>query len=362
MLTEKEKKIGIRMLIIGAVVLVGLIVFRIYENKANQGVRGSGVSDGTERATLLPVGIDTPDFYASALGNNGDCSLAQPAAYGVVSDLVRETNAAISAEEMIARQEEIDARDEMEKEPADLTEIASRSTSDTFASQSRYVGDVDIPKDDKSFTSNFVDLMDVVNGGELASWGVHYEYSNLDRTRGLLEGSRADNNSISRLYSEVIAPTYAEGSYCAFSVSSNGVTYLGGNESVCLLLDETKSVEDVASYVNAGDSFDSLLEKGVISLEYRLDDEGEPFVYDSAYDIFGISYDTYYVETLGATEQLTVVHVVGDTVFVEHYAVGGVTRTEYVSNPDKDEVGEDGTIVPGMDEIVENAFTGYYCW
>jgi hypothetical protein len=366
MLTEKEKKIGIIMLIIGAIVLIAIIMVRVYTNRNNQGIRGSGISDGEERAALTNVKIMTPMFYDNALGENrGESALSQPAALGVIADLIRETDASAAIAEQQARQEDLDAQQERKETPIDYSDTSAFMSDMPYALYSRAVEGDELAFDTKSMTGSAVSLPSVVSEASLALCGIFYDYSTLDGVRAFEAGALSEGNSVQRLYSDALSANYAEGTYCAYIATKDSMQYIGGNELLVLLLGGV-SAEDVANYTAEGETLDDLVKTGKVSLETEVGDPAEGGgvnSFSSVYDMCNIGYDACYVEPLGASEQLIVVHLVNNRVYVENYAVGNLIGVTTEDDPESGGYDpESGEYIPGVKEVEMPVFTGYYCW
>ena len=375
MLTDKEKKTGIIMLVIGGVVVIALIISRIYTDRSNQGIRGSGVSNGESTSVTASVGVMTPIFYDTALGEDrGESSLGQAAALKVVEDIIRETETAIVAGEEIEKEESFESVQESSTAAVDYASLGGYMKSLVNAGRYKTLSGTGLETDDKSLTGGFVPLTDIARDGDLVMCSILYDQSNLTKVRVLTAGARAEGNDLTTLYNEVIAKNYKEGTYCAYLIDKDSMTCLGGDELLCLLLADS-TTEDVAQYRADGETLDSLVTGGKVSLAYGGSD-GDSSQYSSVYEMCGLGFVPYFVETMGGTQQLSVLHLINDKIYVENYGVGNL---RYVSTGERvggvsDE--DSGAVTPEVsdeevtgvgDEVAEDSelvavFTGYYCW
>lgn len=368
MITDKEKKIGIIMLIASAVVVIVLIVVKAISAR-NVGIHGSGVSDGKTRENVVAVRLLSPVFYDASLGEDRrDCSLSKPAMLGVYADMIHEAEGTLAMQEAVQQQEAAQAMKETRMESVNFTDLYSRMTSAAYATQKVVVQGNILPMDTKTLTSLGVSLDFVVSQSDLALVNIFYNGTYLDKVRAIPEGSLVGDNSIDRLYSECIVPNYANGTYVAYRVTEDSVELLGGDELLCLLIAGV-SPSKVAEYQENGETLDSVVEKGEVSLEYAVGGGEEGGSYSasiSIYELCGVNYNKYYVETLGAKEKLVVVHLVGGLAVVENYAVGNLYTTDYVTEESEEDIEDGGTsdemVAPNVVEKTVPVFTGYYCW
>ena len=182
------------------------------------------------------------------------------------------------------------------------------------------------------------------------------------------------------------------------------IDVLGGDTALVALFDNEITTKQVSDWVAAGLSADDLLASGDLNLICPPEDESsEATEYENIYEKYGLTYDWYFVDMLDATEEMLVVHVLGNRVCVERYAVGNAygqvfdEMSAYDENMDEDytDAGESiieevveqsGFVVAdsetaevldaadeSVDDVVEQSepvisgdmepvFTGYYCW
>lgn len=360
MLTDKEKKIGIIMLIVSAVLVVALIVGKIVFAK-NGGIHGSGVSNGDESKKVVPVTLISTMFYDTTLGESRyDCSLSTPATLDVYADMVHDAEGAMAVAQEQNRQEEINAQQERKEASVDYSTPNAYTGALAFAMHSADVEGEGLTFDTKSVTGKFVPLTDVVSKASLALCNIFYDSSNLKEVRALEDGALAEGNSIQRFYSDIIVPNYTEGTYCAYLATEDSLTHLGGNELLILLLNYVPA-EDVAKYIEDGETLDSLVESGKISLETAVSEGVGQF--DNVYDMCNIGYAYSCMNPFGATEQLIVVHLVNGRVYKENYAVANLIGTSAEVDEESSNIDpESGEVIPNIKEVEVPMFTGYYCW
>ena len=403
MMTEREKKIGIVMLVIAVIVLLVIIVVRVDTAKKTGGIHGSGVSDGERSDVVRAAQEFSGPFYAQNTdGATRYCSLSQASMLDVYMAGAMEAEGALAIAERI---EEDHAQEQIEQqavEPANLHELAGQMSDEVFSSYRVMLENAgDFDSDSVSFTSLFVKPWDVLSYGTLYSAG--YEVPE-DKVRILGYGCTESNNSIERLYNDVIRSSYKPGTYFALRMTEGTIDVLGGDTALVALFDNEITTKQVSDWVAAGLSADDLLASGDLNLICPPEDESsEATEYENIYEKYGLTYDWYFVDMLDATEEMLVVHVLGNRVCVERYAVGNAygqvfdEMSAYDENMDEDytDAGESiieevveqsGFVVAdsetaevldaadeSVDDVVEQSepvisgdmepvFTGYYCW
>lgn len=360
MLTDKEKKIGIIMLICSAVAVILLIVIKIFTAKGS-GIHGSGVSDGGENVKVVPVSAFSTIFYETDLGESRyGCSLSQPAMLGVYADMIHEVDSAVAVTQEQTRQQDLEAQQERMETPIDHSNPSGLLADMAYAINYADVEGDALAFDTKSMTGSAAPLSNVVSEASLALCGIYLDYSNMNRVRAFKDGALADGNSVRKLYSEVLSANYAEGTYCAYIATADSFEHIGGNELLILLLGGV-SADDVAKYIADGETLDGLVDSGKVSLETAV--AGGVSYFHNAYELCNIGYDAGYVETFGASEQLIVVHLVSGQVYVENYAVGNLVGVSTEEDPEAGGFDPDsGEYFPGVKEVEIPVFKGYYCW
>ena len=361
MLTEKDKKAGIIMLICGAVFIIGIIIFRVVDGRNAGGVRGSGLSGDKDDAVTMEIRQITPTFYNSSFSDEKQqIALSQASAYDVYANLVYESEGETAISSYLAEVEALEEQKALRYDTVDYSEMINAMTSSVVGSGIP-VGD-SMLSDDKSVTSTFEKLYDVVPQAALMLADNSKNYGGLGNAYAYQQGSLSVSaNSIDALYTNVIVPSYTEGTYSAFRVTQDGVYCIGGDDVFALFMYMDSGV--VLDYINRGETLQGLLDSGVLSLDILVGEGEFAETYDSIYSLCGISYDEYYMNTLNATEMLVVIHIVNNKVYTEKYAVGNVwgITTDYDTVAET-VVTEDGGELPVYEEKEVPVFTGYYCW
>ena len=363
MLTEKEKKVGIIMLIISVVLLMTFIIVTVHKARANVGIRGTGVAAG-ETATLVAVRTSLmPKWDGDLSDYKLNSSMSQAVTDGVQRRLLLEVQGEMAIEQAV---EEAQAQAEFEEykaTPIDYDSLRSRMTAGNV--HGNPVPE-DVPSDDKSLMSLFGPITDCVTVSDLTMAGYNVAATSLGYCYGITDGATVSGNSIDTLYYNVIVPGYAEGTYFAFKMTPDGRETLGGNEKLMLAL--PNNYAELVDYINSDMTVDELIETGAISLYEEVGDEESATViyYDNLYSAADIEYDTFYSNFLSSTEQLFVVHIVNGEACLERYAVASVWGEEFVSDSDYDydeeELEEGEMPTPQGNMMSVPLFTGYYAW
>lgn len=366
MLTERDKKAGIIMLICGAVFIIGLIVFRVISGRSGEGVRGTGVSAEKDALSTTEVRSIIPTFYDGTFGSGSQqVALSQVGAYDVYEDLIHESEGNLAVSSYLDEVEAFEEQNAQRYDTVDYSEMINKMSSSVVGYT--VLVDGEVPSDDKSVTSTFVELFDVVSRADLMLADNSRDYSGLYSVFAYQKGSLSvSSNSVDSLYTNVIVPSYADGTYGAFKVTQDNVYCIGGNELFALysyMGDHIYNSDDISTYTDNGETLQGLVDSGEVSLSYLLSDEYTEA--SSIYNLCGISYEnnSYYLDTLNATEMLVIIHIVNNRVCVEKYAVGNV----WGITADYDAVAEtivteDGGELPVYEEKEVPVFTGYYCW
>lgn len=366
MLTEKDKKAGIIMLICGAVFIIGLIIFRVVDGRNAGGVRGSGLSGDKDDAVTMEIRQITPAFYNGSFSDEKQqVALSQAGAYGVYEDLIHESEGNLAVSSYLAEVEAFEEQNAQRYDAVDYSEMINKMSSSVVGYT--VLVDGEVPSDDKSVTSTFMELFDVVSRADLMLADNSRDYSGLYSVFAYQKGSLSvSSNSVDNLYTNVIVPSYADGTYGAFKVTQDDAYCIGGNELFALysyMGDRIYNSDDISTYTDNGETLQGLVDSGEVSLSYLLSDEYTEA--SSIYNLCGISYEnnSYYLDTLNADEMLVIIHIVNNRVCVEKYAVGNVwgIAADYDAVAETI-VTEDGGEMPVYEEKEVPVFTGYYCW
>lgn len=364
MLTEKEKKVGIIMLIISVVLLMTFIIVTVHKARTNVGIRGTGVAAG-EAATLVAVRTSLmPKWDGDLSDYKLNSSMSQAVTDGVQRRLLLEVQGEMAIEQAVEQAQEQAEFEEYKATPIDYDGLRSRMTAGNI--HGNPVPE-DVPSDDKSLMSLFGPITDCVTVSDLTMAGYNVSATSLGYCYGLADGATVSGNSIDTLYYNAIVPSYAEGTYFAFKMTPDGRETLGGNEKLMLAL--PNNYAELVDYINSDMTVDELIETGAISLYEEVGDaesDSEAFVYfDNIYEAANAEYDTFYSNFLSSTEQLFVVHIVNGEACLEKYAVANVWGEEYEEDPDytpDESLGEDDIPTPGGIAVSIPLFTGYYAW
>ena len=362
MLTEKEKKVGIIMLIISVVLLMTFIIVTVHKARTNVGIRGTGVAAG-EAATLVAVRTSLmPKWDGDLSDYKLNSSMSQAVTDGVQKRLLMEVQGEMAIEQAVEQAQEQAEFEEYKDTPIDYDSLRSRMTAGNV--HGNPVPE-DVPSDNKSLMSLFGPSTDCITVSDLTMLGYNVPASYLNNVYALSDGATVSGNSIDALYYNVIVPGYAEGTYFAFKMTPEGREILGGNEKLMLALPE--NYEELTGYINSDTTLDELVESGTVAFYENSGTEGEePFSYSNVYEAAHVYYETTFSEFLSSTEQLFVVHIVNGEACLEKYAVANVWGEEFVSDSEYDydeEELEDGEMPTPEGEMVSvPLFTGYYAW
>lgn len=365
MLSDKEKKIGIWLLIGGAIILMVFVVINVLNMRATRGLRGNGVATGGTTSVVNMT--NTPAVFYD--GGIGEDRLSDPLSAAAVQGYYRQlayedSGDAAVAEALEEYGTELELLETMDDE-IDWSDIQSRMTSSYWSSWTKYrLGEI-LPSDDKSLTSVFVPTDGYVDTSWISRVVPNANTDLYDKVNILLDGGKCSGNSLDVLQSYILE-TYKEGTYCILRLNSEDITCVAGSNIWAAALLDDFSDEELKDYLDNGLTLEDLTANDRLSLVAMYsgeDADGEVLeYYDTAYDACGIHYDTPWTGLFNATEELMVIHNVNGTICVECYAVGDVV--DYLPTDEEPEVLVDEEGNEYVEESTESVplFTGYYCW